>query len=229
MEATITFVGLGAMFVFMGVLIARSVRRDREIRAGFRAYAEAQGLTHDYRKVRGKGAEAAFADPQQGMTLIVQRRHAKQSGNSRSRSGGSAVVQFDDPRLPGGIVIYTREMQEGLAQAASTFAGLLDNKIGKRLVGRLLGDDIGAHLGEVDEQPVPPGLDLTILASVDPAPWFDAAAAERALVPFSEGEQPMVMITGNGLQLRLAREVTEPEALDRLIDTARRLKAEIRR
>ncbi len=229
MEATITFIGLAAMFAFMGVMIWRSIQRNKQIKAGYRAYAEAHGLNHDYRTIRGKGAEALFEDPQQGMTLIVKRRYKKQSGNGRSRSGGSAVVQFDDPRMPGGIAIYAQEMREGMAQAASTFAGIFDNSIGKMLIGRILGDDIGEYLGEIDEQPVPPGLDLTILASVDPAPWFDAAAAERALSVFGKGEQPLVMITENGLQLRLAREVTEPEALDTLIETARRLKAEIRR
>ena len=93
-------------------------------------------------------------------------------------------------------------------------------------IGRMLGEEFGDHLGQLTEQPVPAGLPLSILATVDPGPFIDAAPIARALAA-SGDEKAMVMVGTQGTRLRLGRAMNEATDIERLFDTALTLQSEL--
>ncbi|MCW1933421.1 hypothetical protein [Pararhodobacter zhoushanensis] len=224
---------IAAVMVGVGVLIWRSQQIEKRRRAAYQVFADQRGLTYTQSKARGGPTVFTFADGARGLTLTVTRSYSKSSNGKSRSSPGHTKIQMADPRLPGGIALYTPEMAAGVADAASKVMGIFDNSLSKMLLGKLLGDDIGAYLGEMHDQPAPEGVALTIMATVNPNPLFDARLIEHALseIPAARNAErkTMVLITENGLQIRAGRDFREVAEIERFLDIAQTLQAALRR
>lgn len=209
----------------MLALILVSHRTEKRRRAEYVALAERRGWEHVFERSRGnRPAELHFLDPAGGIELVVTRKLTRKSGSGSTTKGGSTVASLREPRLQGGLAVYTPPLDPKLAQAASSMLGVFDNSVARFFIGRLLGEDIGDHLGQLVEQPVPQGLPLSILATIDPAPFIEAAPIARALKA-SGDEKAMVMVSTQGTRLRLGRPLNEAADIERLFDTAQALAA----
>lgn len=209
-------------------------KTEQRRQADYRAFAQRRGLSFEFRPARHRQpAELRFAQTDGGASLIVTRSHSKKSGNSTTRVAGHSVVRLPDPRMPGGMAVYAPPMAKGLAASASVLLGALDNGLARMILGKLLGDEIGAHLGQLRDFPAPSGTDLTILASVDPTPMFDSTAIATAIDAAPTGRnaegKTMVLLTETGLQLRVARDLNEAPEIEALLDAALTLAQALRR
>ncbi len=218
----------------VGYALWRNHKTQTRRRAEYLALAELHGLEHALIPSRNrKPAEIRFTGGASGLSLVVTRPMTRKSGSSTTTVAGHTMLRLPDPRLDGGLALYTPELTEGLASAASKLMGIFDNSIARMILSKLVGDEIGAHLGELHEQPVPAGVGLTIMATVDPNPQFDASAIERAIRAAPAGRnaeaKTMVMINSAGLQIRVARALTEASDLERLIEVGHTLQADLRR
>ena len=219
--------------IAVAVLIWQAQQREKRRRAAYEALAARRGLTYTLRPGRGGPTVITFADPAQGLTLTVARSYSKTANGKSRTTPGHTNVQMADPRLSGGIALYSPELPAGVADAASKVMGLFDNSLSKLVLGKLLGDDIGAYLGELHDHPAPDGVALTIMASTDPNLLFDARAIERALsaIPAARNSERknMVLITETGLQLRSGRDLRESAEIEQFLDIAQTLQRDLRR
>lgn len=224
---------IAAVMVCVGVLIWRSQQIEKRRRAEYQAFADQRGLTYTLSKARGGPTVFTFADGSRGLILTVTRSYSKSSNGKSRSSPGKTKIQLADPRLTGGIALYAPEMAAGVATAASKVMGIFDNSLSKMLLGKLLGDDIGAYLGEMHDHPAPEGVALTIMATVNPNPLFDARLIEHALseIPTARNAErkSMVLITESGLQIRAGRDFREVAEIERFLDIAQTLQAGLRR
>lgn len=232
-DALPVLVFIAVVMAIIAVLIWRSHQLETRRRAAYQAFADQRGLTYTLSKTRGGPTIVTFADNARGLTLTVTRAYSKSSNGKSRTTPGNTKIQMADPRLPGGIALYTPEMAAGVADAASKVMGIFDNSLSKMVLGKLLGDDIGAYLGELHDHPAPAGVALTIMATVNPNPMFDAAAIERALsaIPAARNAErkSMILLTENGLQIRSGRDLREVAEIERFLDLAQTLQTELRR
>ncbi|WP_127108681.1 hypothetical protein [Pararhodobacter zhoushanensis] len=224
---------IAAVMIGVGVLIWRSQQIEKRRRAEYQAFADRRGLAYALSKARGGPTIIQFTDRARGLTLTVTRAYSKSSNGKSRTTPGNTKIQLADPRLPGGIALYAPEMAAGVATAASKVMGIFDNSLSKMLLGKLLGDDIGAYLGEMHDHPAPEGIALTIMATVNPNPLFDARLIEHALseIPTARNAErkSMVLITESGLQIRAGRDFREVAEIERFLDIAQTLQAGLRR
>ncbi|MCB1391392.1 MAG: hypothetical protein KDK12_19955 [Rhodobacteraceae bacterium] len=228
MTSALSVVILAALVLSAVAFLVVSLRTERKRRAGYLAMAERRAWDYEFVRARGnRPAEVRFADPVSGIALVVTRRLSRKSGSTTTTRGGATVAHLREPRLAGGLAVYTPPLDKDLASAATTMLGILDNSVGRFLVGRLLGEEFSQHVGQLVEQPVPAGADVSILASVDPRPVVDARAMARALSVFP-GDKAMAMVSDEGIRLRIGRALAEPEEIERLFDTALALGRDLR-
>lgn len=224
-----------AMALILGVFVAVMVlshRTEKRRQADYAALALRRGLRFEFRRAMGRSpAELRFATAD-GAGLVVTRKRSRKSGSTTTSSGGHSQFHADDPRLPGGLAVYAPAMPAGVAAAAASVMGILDNALAKRVLGPLLGDEIAAHLGQLQEFPAPQGVALTILATHEPTAQFDAATIARAIdqAPRGHGAEArtMVLLGENGLQLRIGWALNEVVDIEQLLDTGLALRAALR-
>jgi len=219
--------GVAVLVGGAAALIISAHRTEKRLRAEYVALAERRGWAHEFQPSRGGQPSAVhFTDPASGASLVVTRKITRKSGSGSTTKGGSTVASLREPRLQGGLAVYTPPLDPKLAQAASSMLGVFDNSVARFFIGRMLGEEFGDHLGQLTEQPVPAGLPLSILATVDPGPFIDAAPIARALAA-SGDEKAMVMVGTQGTRLRLGRAMNEAADIERLFDTALTLQSEL--
>ena len=208
-------------------------RKEQNRRAAYVALAERRGLIHAMRTSMSRPTEVSFEDPESDLTITVTRRRAKQDRKSRSIQGGTTELRMGDPRLQGGLVLYAPAMHKKFDGVANALLGAFDNKVAKYLIGRMFGDEIGAYLGQMTEQPVPEGVALTILGNVDPDPIFDPVAAKRVLDTAPRGggadRSTMILVTEAGTRLRLGRDLLEAAEIEQLLDAGILLRETLKR
>ena len=221
----LVLLGLAAMFAAAIALIIATRRAEARRRAAYQALAERRAWGYEFRRSQGsRPAELQFTDPARGIRLVITRRLSRKSGSTTTTRGGYTVVELKEPRLYGGLALYVPPTEAELIKAASSVLGIFDNGIGKFLIGRLAGEDIGDHVGQLVAQPVPEGVPVSIMATVDPAPFIDAAAVARALAE-APGDKPMVLVSETGTRLRSGRALYPPAEIEQLFDVALALDA----
>ncbi|MCL4675075.1 MAG: hypothetical protein KJZ59_03380, partial [Pararhodobacter sp.] len=146
------------------------------------------------------------------------------------KSGSTTRISLPDPRFAGGLAVFSGQQDPAAAAAASQLLGIFDNDLSRNLLTRMLGAEFGAHLGQLQAIDAPPGVGLTIMATADPSLQFDTAAIAAALadMPRKRETQPMILLGDEGLKLRLAKDVTDPETLSQVVDTLLALQARLR-
>lgn len=214
-----------AMALILGVFVAvmvLSYRTEKRRQADYAALAERRGLRFEFRRHQGRSpAELRFAAPD-GVSLVVTRKLSRKSGSSTTTTGGHSLFRANDPRLPGGMAVYAPQMPAGVASAAASLMGMFDNSLAKMILGKLLGDEIGAYLGQMDEVAPPQGVALTILATANPNAQFDAGAIAHAIeaAPRSRNSEArtMVLLGESGMQLRVGQALNEATEIEQLLD-----------
>jgi hypothetical protein len=213
---------VGAIVIFGGALalFIAAHRTEKRRRAAYLALAEQRGWDYEFVRTRGnQPSELRFSDPASGIRLVVTRKLTRKSGSSTTTKGGATVASLREPRLQGGLAVYTPPMDADLAKAASTMLGIFDNSVARFVIGKLLGEEFGEHVGQLVEQPVPAGVAVSILATVDPASFIDAAPIARALKE-ADDEKAMAMVSETGTRLRLGRALNEAADIEQFFDTA---------
>lgn len=228
----IGFAVFGAIAVALAAIAVTSMRRERKIQAGFTELAARRAMTYRYSPGQGRTApKSEFLDPRHGLTVTVTRKMRKGSGDNSSETAGSTMAMLPDPRLPGGLAVYAPKAPAGLGAAATKMMGLFDNSIARTLLSRWLGDEIGQHLGTLQDFPPPAGTSLTIMANSDPNLFFDATKIARAIEHAPRGRDQhtstMVMLSETGMKLRVGRDLTDAADIDALIAVALKLQADL--
>lgn len=213
-----------AMFIGgFGALVIWSIRAERARQAAMTALAEARGWRYEHEQ-RGARQASRFAIHPEGegdeWQLQVTRRRS--GGKRRSSHPGSSEFRAPSPALPEGLVVVMPEMGKGIAGAAATMAGLFDNRIGRALISKSLGPEIGEHLGRLQDFPAPEGSRAMVLATADPSLWFDIAAIAEAIHSWhprkgSDRSAPMVVIDAGGFRMRVNYEVGDPDLVEQFI------------
>ncbi len=213
-----------------------TVRRERFDRARGFVVTPAEGNDWELevrrsRSASGAGSRSAQRGGRRGSHGIT-RVSASGSGRSSAPDPGRAEFRAARPVLPGGLAIFASGAPGGgtaLGEAASSLLGLFDNKIGKAMLSRVLGPDMGEHVGALQSFPAPEGSNLTVMATADPSMWFDVAAIGKALAGWQplpgHTMLPQVAIGEAGLRLFIPREVTDPAAVARLVELGLELRA----
>lgn len=234
MPPSVTILILVLVAGLFAAIVWQAAKTEKRRRAGYAELATRRDLTHEFHPGRGRApTEFRFIDPQTGLVLTVTRKRTTRNGSTTTSRGGSSVVTLPDPRFAGGLAVYTPPMGRGVADAASGLMGAFDTPFAKALIGKILGDDIGAHLGQLRSHPAPDGVVLTIMASVDPDPFFDTKAIQKALYasPFADRDErkAMVIVSETGVQLRVPKDLNEPDQIESLLDTATALQSTMKR
>lgn len=225
MTAILPLLLAAAALAAVVALIVAQRRAEARRRAAYQALAQRRGWDHAFQRARGgRPAELHFTDAARGIALVVTRRLSRKSGSVTTTKGGTTVVSLRRPRLAGALALYVPPSERDLLAAAGSVLGIFDNALGRMLVGRLAGEEIGDHLGQLTAQPVPAGLALGILASVDPAPFIDATPMAQALAA-APSPKAMILVSETGTRLRLGRALYEAAEIERLFDAALALDA----
>ncbi|WP_323036604.1 hypothetical protein [Pararhodobacter sp.] len=229
--------GLAIFIALAGILGGTAfvmVRRDRRAKAMLRRFALERGL--EYTETGRHGSQAArsmLRDDDSGLQIVITQPLTRKSGSSTVTKGGSTQLSLPDPRLDGGLAIYSTRAASGVAAAASGLLGMFDNALSRRVLSHLIGDEIGAHLGALQAFEPQDGSMVTIMASVDPTRHFDTAAIAEAIHTLPKprhrsGMAPMILIGNQGTKIRLGEPEMDPGRLATLIDTARTLQSQLR-
>ncbi|WP_123640255.1 hypothetical protein [Histidinibacterium lentulum] len=222
----------GTALLFAGLIWqtrqrARARERGRE---ALSALADRRGLRFDLvGDRRGERQQMRLSDPAGAFSLTISPAAPSKKGRG---DGGGTVLHMQEPSFPGGLAIYSPDLHRDLPQALSTFSGALDSNLARRVLSRFLDADIAEGLGELQAFPPPGGITMSVLANVDPHPWFDAAAIARVVaedpVARTGGRvQRIVILRRSGLDLRLTRAVTTPEELEAFLDAGLALRADL--
>ncbi|MCA2010549.1 hypothetical protein LCM17_03555 [Cereibacter sphaeroides] len=223
------------VLVFGGLIAALvfAYRKEQARRAAYVALAERRGLSYEIRTSMSRPAEVHFADKESDLTITVVRRKARKTSKGQSIQGGTTELRMGDPRLQGALILYAPAMPKKFDGVANALMGAFDNKVAKFLIGKMFGDEIGAYMGQMTEQPSPDGIALTILGNVDPDPMFDPAAAHRALETAPKGggadRSTMILVTEAGTRIRMGRDLLEAEEIEKLLDAGLMLRSELQR
>ncbi|MFN3952892.1 MAG: hypothetical protein ACK4LQ_00460 [Pararhodobacter sp.] len=229
-----------AFSLFIGgfaALVVWSVRAERKRQGEMTAIANANGWRYEHQQRSGKRAARFTYMPdgpapdgaEQHWQLQVSRRRS--GGKGRSSHPGSSEFCAPSPTFQNGLVVVMPEMGKGIAGAAASMLGFFDNKIGRALMAKALGPEIGEHLGQLQAFDPPEDLRVMVLATADPALWFDLGAIARGIHAWnpktgSDRSAPMVVIDSSGLRLRLNYEIPEPALVERFIALGRQVQRE---
>lgn len=222
--------GMAVMALIMVLQSRREASARAALHTAYAALARRRGLSFELTGPRRPHlAHIRFRDSERGLSLTIRPGRARKK-SSRVRHG-STVLHLQEPTFGGGLVVYAEQMHPELAGAVATFSGLFDNDLSRRLMGKMLGDDIGANLGDLQAFAPPTDLKLSVLASVDPHARFDPAAIDRMIRngPQSErGEACTLVIIGeSGMELRVTFALSTSEEIERFLDQALALQAEL--
>lgn len=237
MESAAVFIAFTLFIGGFAALVIWSVRAERKRQAEMTAIAIANGWRYEHQQRSGKRA-ARFAympegpapdGSEQHWQLQVSRRRSGSKG--RSSHSGSSEFRAPSPTFQNGLVVVMPEMGKGIAGAAASMMGLFDNKIGRALMAKALGPEIGEHLGQLQAFDPPEGARVMVLATADPTLWFDLGAIARGIHEWnpktgSDRAPPMVVIDSTGLRLRLNYEIPEPALIERFIAIGQQVQAE---
>lgn len=242
-------IGIGAV---IGLVAFYAIRAERRLQEGLQAMAQARGWSYAAHKTRGLGqgrTRKGFAvtpdDPAEGWKLEVTRRSSSSSGNrgrgggttrsTRSTDPGRAEFHAPEPRFSGGLAVFTTGATGGVmglggGSAADSVMGLFDNRIGKAVLGHMMGADIGEHAGQLKSFPAPEGSGLSIMATADPTLFFDIDTIGAALQGWrpSKGRfasAPQLIIGEAGIRIMVSQQITDPEAVEGLIEMGQTLSA----
>jgi hypothetical protein len=208
-EALFVFAAFGLFVSLFAGLVIWSVRKDRAFRASLAEMATEQGWTFTIEaERRGRGAGFTFRDPAQGWTAVFRRPRSRNKSVSSSSGSGSSGFTAPDPGFQGGLLVVSPAQHPGMGSALTQLAGVFDNAFGAKLLGLVLGDTIGRYGGQLQEFPAPEGSGLSVMGTTDPALFFDLAALGPLLRDWHPRSgvvktPPMVLISDDGLDLRL--------------------------
>jgi hypothetical protein len=215
-----TLLGLGVVaglaFVFWLFRLQRARRQaicDMARRQGWQASFAVAGFGRPAR-VRLRAADGAW------QVEVVQPTSQSTGGNLRQ------VTEFiaARPTWPGGMVIVGPALPPETASFASMLLASLDNPLGRRLVAGLVGADL-ADLA-VGLRPVGGAAGVTALASAELPATIDLdtiAASLRGWSQIRRGEEgfPILIVSPDGVRLRLRHAITDPDGFVSFIALAR--------
>ena len=165
-------------------------------------------------RVRLRAADGAW------QVEVVQPTSQSTGGNLRQ------VTEFiaARPTWPGGMVIVGPALPPETASFASMLLASLDNPLGRRLVAGLVGADL-ADLA-VGLRPVGGAAGVTALASAELPATIDLdtiAASLRGWSQIRRGEEgfPILIVSPDGVRLRLRHAITDPDGFVSFIALAR--------
>ena len=225
---------LAFVAVFAAIILIASKAEKRRFEA-LEAMASERGWTvrrESFGKQRGY-----VVAPADGSDWMLELRKQRSSGSSRRGSVSTSIpgrseFRSPQPAMMGGLAMFTAGASAGglaLAESASSLLGMFDNKIGRAVMSRLLGPEMGEHVGALQPFPSPPDSHMTVMATADPALWFDVPAIGRALEGWPKrnglADPPQLAIGSSGLRLFIPREVTDPVAVAQLVELGLELRA----
>jgi heme exporter protein CcmD len=234
-EAFFVFAAFGLFVSIFAWLIIWSIRKDRAFRAALADLATANNweLRQEAQR-RTSGAAFHFTprDPAEGWSVSFHR--ARPKGRSGSRGDGSTLFTAPDPAFQGGLIVVTVEQHPSMGGALSQLAGVLDNAMGRAIMGTLLGDSVGRHVGQLQNFPAPEGSRLTVMATTDPALFFDLAPLSPLLHGWRPRKiglkgAPVVTISDEGVVVRLGYMPDDAADIEKFIALGRAASAALRR
>ncbi len=105
-------------------------------------------------------------------------RTRKGSMGQYARMPGKTEFRSASPRFPGEFVLFAGRGGEKAVAALMRFVGRV---FGKTLMSLVCGKDMGRNLGRLRSYEAPEGIQLAVLATVDPRARFDLEAISRAI------------------------------------------------
>lgn len=112
---------------------------------------------------------------------------------------GKTEFRSASPRFPGEFVLFAARGGAKATAAVMRFSGRV---FGKTLMSLLCGKDMGRNLGRLQVYEAPEGINLAVLATVDPRTRFDLEAISRAIDEICGSRlRPMVRIGDHGLHV----------------------------
>lgn len=240
------FIGIAILVGIVAVIAAIAffaIRAERRLQAALHELAESRGWHYRADTARGFGQRRAGKSftitpdsASDGWTLEVARRSSSRGGSRSGRKGlsttvtnpGRAEFRAPEPAFRGGLAVFTTgatgaAMGHGHGAAAESLMGLFDNRIGKAVLGHVMGSDVGEHVGQLKSFPAPAGSKLTVMATADPSMFFHLKAIDDALAGWKPARgfiksSPQLFVSEAGMRLFLNQQVTDPESVARLID-----------
>lgn len=224
------YAGIGVFVI--GIAVQSLRRRDRaaQLVRDLESYAEVRGFRVDQPgSQRRNTTQINMTDPMTGLALSIRMEGPGAETGPGLKRGFTALL-LPEVRLDGGLAVYLLPLLPSSAGVVSSFSGALDNPVARRVLGKLVGPDIGDTIGRLREFPAPDGVDLSILADVDPSQRFDAAAIARALDGMPKDRKTtnprsFITISGRGLELRTSYALASMAQIEAFLETGETLQA----
>lgn len=207
------------------VFWANKVERKRQ--DALEALAKDRGWHLENQRGNGRKAPSQFqltpAQPGPDWRLRVIRRRSGSKGKTGGTSNpGKTEFLAPSPALQGGLAVFMPEMGAALTGTAGAMMGMFDNAIGRRLLSAAVGPEFAQHIGSLQAFDAPAQARLSVMATADPALWFDMEAIGHAIHSWnppsgSNRAPPRVMIGSDGLSVILNYEVTDPALIAQFV------------
>jgi hypothetical protein len=162
-----------------------------------------------------------------GTLRLVPRGGHPWIAEARPQDGrpGGPVTEYEaeEPRWAEGTLVLVAAEAEGprsLPGPAEPSAPLLQRQ---RALRELLGEELARRVGQLDAVPAPEG--VTVLAAGDPSLRLDLQDLARvmaAFVPVATGPRgrPVLILSPEGMRLRLRVAIKRPDQMERFLDLA---------
>ena len=198
------------------------VHLDSARREGMQAVAARRGWALTVTDERLGRVGTLRLVPRGGLPWVAEARPAD------GRLGGPVTeYEAEEPRWPEGTLVVVAAEAEGSRHlqdlSAGASSGALPLRHRKRALRELLGENLARLLGQLD--PVPGPVGVTVLAVGDPAPRVDLQDLARVMAafqPVASGPRgrPVLILSPEGMRLRLRHAVKRPDQMERFLDLA---------
>lgn len=159
-------------------------------------------------------------------------RKTAQGGRSRS---GFLEWRAPAPRWESGILVLGPRLPDNIRAQADAFLERLDHPLARTLLARLFGDALMGNLPDLRYMPAPDGMTppFSVFSTGNPGDRVRLGAVADILADtpsFGRDEmsdRPIIVLAPEGMRVRLNRSPGTPAEVERFIDLALRLQAEI--
>lgn len=215
----IVIVALGALVAGL-FMVEQSVQARR--REAFQALAARRGWSLSISEQKLGRPAVLRLSSRSGIGWQVEVRRSA-SGSATRSAIQTTEFHSEEKEWPDGLLVIGPPTPLAAAETAANLLQQLDNPLGQKLLGRLLGDDLSKYATVLQHYPAP--ANITVFASASPAPRFDLNDLGKAIATWTpqvtgERGQPVVMFGPDGLRLRLRHGTSRADHMENFIDFA---------
>jgi len=226
MSETTIILLVTAFFIGQLVLMALIFRWVKRREALLRAHCAAAGWRFEQSR-EGRRTVTTIESPHDGWRLRITVRGGGSSGGSVSR-----MTEWTDPALAldHGLSVLALDLPGGRAGDVERFAGMMQGKVGGKLVSQLLGAEMAeaTELKAVELEGSPGALMATPGAedALRPVALHPALTGAGEALP--RGGMPAVVRSREGLTLKVKRALHRPEEVEAMVELGRTLASALR-